>query len=133
MTDELPMPKRRRRWLALVFAALLLMGGLFLVTREAFHSRAARLRPGLTKTEVIAVMGEPDRLMRLGDVEIALFTPLPFDLHALFTKPAQTLAGQPLVVATEFPAYVEFRGDIATRVRVEGRDIKAVDGTRPQE
>jgi hypothetical protein len=124
--------KRRRWWLALAIVAVLFLGGLFLVTRESFQSKASRLRLGLTKVEVIAVMGEPDHLMRLGNVEIALFTPLPFDLHALFTKPAQTLAGQPLVMATEFPAYVEFRGDVATRVRVEGREIEAVDETPPE-
>jgi hypothetical protein len=126
MTEDLPKPKRRRRWPALVIVTLLFLGALFLATRESFNSKAARLRPGLTKREVIDVMGEPDRLMKLGNMEIALFTPFPFDLHALFTKPAQTLAGQPLVMATEFPAYVEFHGDIATRVRVHGHEVEEV-------
>ena len=80
----------------------------------------------MTRQEVFAVMGKPDRLVKLDDMEIALFTPLPFDLHALFTKPGQTLAGNSSILAEDFPAYVEFYGDRADRVRVDGREIDAV-------
>ena len=79
----------------------------------------------MTKQEVFAAMGEPDRLMKLHPKEIALFTPYPFSLHALITRPVQTLGGNSLVPGTDFPVYIEFEADIATRVRVEGRDIEA--------
>ena len=127
MINDLPKPKCRRRWPIFVISTLFILGALFVATRESFHSRAARLRPGLTRREVLAVMGEPDHLMKLGNMDIALFTPLPFALHALLTKPGPTLAGQPFVTATEFPAYVEFQGDIATRVCVDGHEV----GRRP--
>jgi len=124
MIEESPQPRRRRRWAIVVVALFVLLGGLIFATRESFNSRAARLRPGMTKQEVFAVMGEPDRLMKLGNMHIALFTPFPFSLHALFTQPGQTLAGNSNVMATAFPAYVEFKGDVAIRVRVGGREIE---------
>jgi hypothetical protein len=105
---------------------ILILGGLYFATGESFHAKAARLRPGMTKAEAFALMGEPDRLMKLGDVELALYTPVPFSLHALFTQPGQTLAGNANVMATEFPAYIEFRGEIATRVRVGGKEVEDV-------
>jgi hypothetical protein len=130
MIDEPSKPKRGCRWAIIVFVAFLTLGGLFFFS-QSFSSRAAKLRPGMTKQEVFAVMGQPDRLMKLGKTHIALFTPLPFDLHALFTKPGQALAGNSSIMATEFPAYVEFEDDIATRVRVDGHEVEAASLSLP--
>lgn len=126
MPDEPSQPKRGRRWAFIAIAIFFILGALVFFSRQSFSFRAAKLRPGMTKAEVFAVMGRPDSLIKLGDMEIALFTPLPFALHAVFTKPGQTLAGNSNVMATDFPAYVEFHGDIADRVRVEGREVEAV-------
>ena len=116
-----------RRWRRLVitglccFAGVLIIYSGFLVLQWAsFTSRAAQLRSGMTRQEVLDLMGEPQRSIRLSDVEIALYTRVPFELHALFSRPGKTLSGDPQVKAMEFPACVEFENGIATRVYVEG-------------
>ena len=125
MADDLPKPKRLRRWEIAAIVAVFTLGAVFVASRQSFSSRAAKLRVGMTRQEVFAVMGHPDHLMKLGNMDIALFTPLPFNLHALIMFPGQTLRGNSGVPATEFPAYVEFKGDIADRIFVEGREINA--------
>jgi hypothetical protein len=123
MADPPPKPKTLRRWAIGAVVAVFALGALFLASRQSFNSRAAKLRPGMSRAEVFTVMGQPDCLIRLHDTEIALYTPLPFELHALFTNPAQTLAGNPNVLATDFPVYIEFHGDRANRVRVQAHDV----------
>jgi hypothetical protein len=125
MNHELSKPNRWRRRAMIIFVAFLGLGGLFFVRHQSFSSKAATLRPGMTRQEVFAVMGQPDRLLKLGKKDLALFTPVPFVLHALIMTPGQVLKGNSGVSATSFPAYVEFEGDVAIRVLVEGREIHA--------
>jgi hypothetical protein len=127
MIDELSKPKRWRRWVILAIVAFLAVSGLFFANHQSFSSRAAKLRPGMTRQEVIAVMGEPDRLSSVGDKEYALFTPLPYDLQELISARPRKPGGPMIVWATEFPAYVEFEGDTAARVRVDGHEVEAFD------
>jgi hypothetical protein len=127
MIDEHSKPKCWRRRAIIAFVALLVLSGLFFANHQSFSSRAARLRPGMTRLEVFAVMGEPDRLVAVGNKESALFTPLPYDLHEFIVARPRTITGPWIVESTEFPVYVEFHGDTATRVRVDGHEVEASD------
>ena len=125
MADDLPKPNRLRRWAITAIVTIFVLGALFLASRQSFSSKAGQLRVGMTRQEVFAVIGEPDHLMKLGNMDIALFTPLPFNMHALIMAPGQVLRGNSGIPTTEFPASVEFKGDIADRIFVNGREIDA--------
>ena len=116
-------PRRWLRWGMVLTAVLLVTGGVFIASRQSFRSRAAHLRVGMTRQEVFAIIGQPDCRLGLGKKDLMLFTPLPFNLHALIMAPGQTLKGNSGIPATEFPAYVEFEGDIADRVFVDGLEV----------
>jgi hypothetical protein len=76
MTDALPQTKRkwRRRLLGLgCLAAVLVASWIGLALYHDYHYRVRRLRLGMTRDDVLTIMGAPHCMSRLGEATVLFY------------------------------------------------------------